>query len=66
MVTLAHVEGVAHEFELDRPIAPPSTNSENLTSVEKVLRDLSTVLERMRQPVSVGVGSGKESYEPYP
>src|SRR2546429_129552 len=64
-VSAAHVEGVAHEFELDRPIAPRSTSSENPTSVEKVLRDLSTVLERMRQPVPVGVGSGKESYEPY-
>lgn len=61
----AHVEAVAHEFELDRSIVPRSASSENLTSVEKVLRDLSTVLERMRQPVSVGVGSEKESYEPY-
>jgi general secretion pathway protein A len=65
MVSSAHVEGVAHEFELDRPIAPRSTTSENLTSVEKVLRDLSTVLERMRRPVSAGVGAGKDGYEPY-
>ena len=36
-------------------------NLENLLSVEKVLRDLSTVLERMRQPASFAVGSGKGS-----
>ena len=64
-VTSAHIEGVAHEFELDRPTAPQSTRAEDLSSVEKVLRDLSTVLERMRQPTSFAVGSGKESYEPH-
>ncbi len=64
-VTSAHIEGVAHEFELDRPTAQQSTRAEDLSSVEKVLRDLSTVLERMRQPTSFAVGSGKESYEPH-
>jgi general secretion pathway protein A len=62
-VTPAHVDGVAHEFELDNAgsAAPVSTEQENLLSVEKVLRDLSTVLERMRQPASFAVGSGKGS-----
>jgi len=64
-VTSAHIEGVAHEFELDRPTAQQSTRAEDLSSVEKVLRDLSTVLERMRQPTSFAVGSGKETYEPH-
>ncbi|PYT91217.1 MAG: AAA family ATPase [Acidobacteria bacterium] len=64
-VTSAHIEGVAHEFELDRPTAQQSTRAEDLSSVERVLRDLSTVLERMRQPTSFAVGSGKESYEPH-
>jgi general secretion pathway protein A len=56
MVTAGHVEGVAHEFELDRikPTVPLSgaEDPQSLSSVEKVLRDLSTVLEQMR-------------YEPY-
>ncbi|HVH70564.1 MAG TPA: AAA family ATPase, partial [Candidatus Dormibacteraeota bacterium] len=45
-VTPDHVEEVAREFELDiiKPTAAPSPRSENSTSVEKVLRDLSTVL----------------------
>ena len=60
-VTPAHVETVAHEFELDRPAASPSAEKENLSSVEKVLRDLSTVLERMRQPAPLAVESGKGS-----
>ena len=64
-VTSAHIEGVAHEFELDRPTAQQSTRAEDLSSVERVLRDLSTVLERMRQPTSFAVGSGKETYEPH-
>src|SRR5881275_3224445 len=65
-VTPAQVEGVAHEFELDNagsaaPVSTEPENLENLLSVEKVLRDLSTVLERMRQPASFAVGSGKEA-----
>src|SRR5919109_1477755 len=52
-VTPDHIEGVAREFELDLNTVrttPLSSYQENLTSVEKVLRDLSSVLERMRQP----------------
>jgi len=60
-VTSGHVEGVAHEFELDQPTATASPGAEDLSPVEKVLRDLSSVLERMRQPTSLAVGSGKES-----
>lgn len=67
-VTADHIEGVAREFELDIEnvrTTPISAYQENLTSVEKVLRDLSGVLERMRQPASLAVGSSKENYEPY-
>jgi hypothetical protein len=67
-VTPDHIEGVAREFELDLNnvrTTPLSNYQDNLTSVEKVLRDLSSVLERMRQPSSLAVGSAKENYEPY-
>ena len=68
-VTAAHVEGVAHEFELDniKPTTPSSKviDPQSLSSIEKVLRDLSTVLEQMRQPASLAVGAAKETYEPY-
>lgn len=68
-VTVAHVEGVAHEFDLNgsEPAAPSSRviDPQNLRSVEKVLRELSAVLEQMRQPASLALGSTKETYEPY-
>jgi general secretion pathway protein A len=64
-VTTDHVDGAAHEFELDLVIAPPRNGSENLALLEKVVRDLSTVLERMRQPASLTVKFEKENYEPY-
>lgn len=63
-VTTDHVDGVAHEFELDLAIASPRNGSANLTSVEKVLRDLSGILDRMRGP-ALAVKSEKENYEPY-
>lgn len=56
-VTATHVEVVAHEFELDRPAG--NTDRENLSSVEKVLLDLSAVLDRMRQSASLAVEPGK-------
>ncbi len=59
-VTPEHIEGVAREFEMDINTVrttPLSAHQDNLTSVEKVLRDLSSVLERMRQPASLPVGS---------
>ena len=68
-VTVAHVEGVAREFELDstKPTAPSSrvVDPQSLSAVEIVLRDLSTVLEQMRQPASLAIGSTREAYEPY-
>lgn len=68
-VTAAHVEGVAYEFELDRtkPTPPASwvVDPQRFSSIEKVLRDLSAVLEQMRQPASLAFGSTKETYEPY-
>jgi len=46
-------------------MAPPRNDSVNLTLVEKMLQDLSTMLDRMRQPASLAVKSEKEDYEPY-
>jgi len=60
-----HVDGVAHEFELDLVTAPPRNGSANLTLVRKMLRDLSTLLDRMREPASLAVKPEKENYEPY-
>lgn len=67
-VTPEHIEGVAREFEMDLNTVrttPLSAYQDNLSSVEKVLRDLSSVLERMRKPASLAFGSAKENYEPY-
>lgn len=65
-VTADHVDLVAHEFELDVVTAPPRNGSTNLALVEKMMRDLSTILDKMRHPVSLAVKSEKENYEPYP
>lgn len=68
-VAATHVEAVAREFELERiaSAAVPSSPSaeECLSSAGKVLRELSSVLERMRQPASLAIASGKESHESY-
>lgn len=68
-VAATHVEGVAREFELERiaSAAVPSTPSaeECLSSAGKVLRELSNVLEKMRQPASLAIASGKENHESY-
>lgn len=68
-VTAAQVEGVAREFELESmpsAAAPSSPSAEEcLSSVGKVLRDLSTILEQMRQPAPLAIASGKENHESY-
>lgn len=68
-VTASQVEGVSREFELESIASAAAPNSpsaeECLSSVGKVLRDLSTVLDQMRQPASLAIGSGKENHESY-
>jgi len=69
LVTAAHVDGVAREFGLDsiEPTAPVDGSGapDSAPSVETVLRDLATLLDQLRQPASVAIGSGKGNYEPY-
>jgi general secretion pathway protein A len=69
LVTATYVEEVAREFGLDRVEngASPSSSqsSEESPSVEMVLRDLATLLDRLRQSTPVPMASGKGSYESY-
>lgn len=69
IVTAAQIEAVAREFELENVAsAGIPTNSlaeECLSATGKMLRDLSAVLEQMRRPAPLAIGSGKGNYESY-
>lgn len=68
-VTASQVEGVSQEFELESIASAAAPNSpsaeECLSSAGKVLRELSAILKKMRQPASLAIASGKESHESY-